>query len=87
MLCHFRTLGAVIGVAGVCFMIATFSWQHVLVGFALAGITWALWSWSAQLNEDKTRVQNIEAFERKRRRGSADVYAFPGSNWGNEAHS
>lgn len=79
MLCQFRTIGAGIGVLAVCFMLASLSWQYVLLGFAIAGISWALWSCSVQLkeNDNTPRPRNVQAFERRQRRSRANVYNFP----------
>ena len=51
MLCQLRTFGAGIAVLALCLMLASLSWQFVLLGFALASVAWACWSCSVQINQ------------------------------------
>lgn len=51
MLCQLRTIGAGIAVLALCLMLASLSWQFVLLGFALASIAWACWSCSVQISQ------------------------------------
>jgi hypothetical protein len=88
MLCQLRTIGAGIGVLAICFMLASLSWQYLLLGFALASIAWACWSCAHQLRPRKREEQLTApaAFNPARRRASApdNVYDFPGKEWGSQ---
>jgi hypothetical protein len=89
MLCQLRTIGACIGVLAICFMLASLSWQYVLVGFALASIAWAFWSCSNQLQPRK-RDQQLPppaVFDagRRRRQTSPNVYSFPNQELGGQS--
>ena len=88
MLCQVRTIGAGIGVLAVCFMLASLSWQYVLLGFALSSIAWACWSASNQLRPRKREQQLPQplAFDPQRRRLESpdNVYSFPSQEWSNQ---
>lgn len=89
MLCQVRTIGAGIGVLAVCFMLASLSWQNLLLGFALASIAWAGWSCSVQLRPRKNDKQLPPPLEfdptRRRRDPSGNIYSFPTADWGNQS--
>lgn len=84
MLCQFRTIGSGVGVLAVCFMLASLSWQFLLLGFALASVIWAVWSWTTQFAHAQPRGKDasVEPFVR---RGSGlrgqNVYRFPARDW------
>jgi len=79
MVRHLRTIGAAVGLTAVCFMLASLSWQWVLLGFALASIAWALWSASVQLSDHRPRPNNVQSFRphARRPRTTKNVYSFP----------
>jgi len=89
MLCQVRTIGVGIGVLAVCFMLASLSWQYVLLGFALASIAWACWSCARQLRPRKRETQMTSplTFDATRRRRAApdNVCSFPAQEWGNHS--
>lgn len=91
MLCQLRTLGAGIGVLAICFMLASLSWQFLLLGFALASIAWAFWSCSRQLRSHRrpTELPPPVAFRRRQPPATADeaanVYDFPAQQWGGKS--
>lgn len=88
MLHQLRTIGAGIAVLALCFLLASSSWQCLLLGFAIASIAWACWSWSAQLRPEPPAAPKPLEFEqrprrsrRTRREESANIYSFPGQEW------
>ena len=42
---QYRTVAAGLGVGAICIMMASLKWQHLLMFFAVAGVSWAVWSW------------------------------------------
>lgn len=92
MLCQLRTVGAGIAVLALCFILASLSWQFLLLGFAFASVAWACWSCSKQINSavhgDRRQVRPFPADDAetldfgppRRRRTRGNVYAFPGSD-------
>jgi hypothetical protein len=102
MLCQLRTVGAGVAVLALCFMLASLSWQFLLLGFAFASVAWACWSCSIQINQavrgdqPGRRPRPIDAFENmappsefgpRQRRTRGNIYAFPGSEIGNQGSS
>ena len=83
MLHQLRTVGAGIAVLALCFMLASLSWQFLLLGFATASIVWACWSWSAQLRPEQPASPKPLEFQprRRRRREAGSVYSFPAQDW------
>jgi hypothetical protein len=86
MLHQLRTVGAGIAVLALCFLLASSSWQFLLLGFAIASIAWAIWSWSAQLRPEQPAPPKPLQFEQRTRRGrrtvarevpSPNLYSFP----------
>jgi hypothetical protein len=86
MLYQLRTIGAGVAVVALCFLLASSSWQFLLLGFAIASIVWAFWSWSAQLRPEKPAQPTPLEFgeprrRRRQRRDPANVYSFPANEW------
>jgi hypothetical protein len=86
MLYQLRTIGAGVAVLALCFLLASSSWQFLLLGFAIASIVWAFWSWSAQLRaEQPVQPKPLEFTDerrrRRQRRDPATVYSFPSHDW------
>lgn len=91
MLHQLRTVGAGLAVLALCFMLASLSWQFLLLGFATASAFWAFWSWSAQLRPQQPEPPMPLQFElRESRRGRrrraaeeqpANLYSFPTTEW------
>jgi hypothetical protein len=99
MLCQLRTVGAGIAVLALCFMLASLSWQFLLLSFALASVAWACWSCSVQINQavrgdqPSRRQRPLDEFGEvappadfgpRRRRVRGNIYAFPGSDVSNQ---
>lgn len=87
MFCQLRTVGAGIGVLATCFMLASLSWQFLLLGFALASIAWAIWSCALQLRPapPKVKLAPPAKFDRRRARRPENVLGFPPQEWGNQS--
>jgi len=84
-----RTFGAGVAVTAVCFLLASVTWQYVLIFFLLAGIGWSAWSWLSELDRDRKRQvwerrkgSPLPSAERKiKSRRTGNVYQLPLRDW------
>lgn len=78
MRCHLYTVGAIFGVLAICAMLYTASWQFVLLGFAAAGIFWALYSFHRDSRKWNPTKDNVISTEGRFPRAQRDnVYELP----------
>ena len=97
MLCMLRTIGAGVAVLALCFLLASMSWQFLLIGFAFASVAWACWSCSVQLTDSGSlRKSSVAAkpkalaplpFNSPSRGPRANIYVFPASESGSQGRS
>jgi hypothetical protein len=78
MRCHLYTVGALVGVLAICAMLYTASWQTVLIGFAAAGVIWALYGFYRDSRKWAPPRDNVISTEgRLPRRQRDNVYELP----------
>ncbi|MFN8657890.1 MAG: hypothetical protein U0105_16235 [Candidatus Obscuribacterales bacterium] len=77
MRCHLYTVGALIGVLAICAALYTASWQTVLLGFAVAGAIWAVYSWRRDSQKWAPPKDNVISTEGRFPRRRDNVYELP----------
>lgn len=72
MRCHLYTVGALFGVLAICAVLYTASWQLVLLGFAAASISYAIYSWNRDSRKWAPPKDNVISTEGRFPRGRRD---------------
>lgn len=79
---QYRTVAAGLGVGAICLVMASLKWQHLLMFFALAGVSWAIWWFRSTSKPAQAPMpQPRRAMSRRNRPEKDNIYAFPAAGW------